>query len=206
MDARTYLELVGLGSFHGLNPAMGWLFAVAIGLQERRRSAVIRSLVPVGAGHLVSIAVVSIAVLVGASAFTTRVVAIGGGVLLVGYGMWLVLSKRHFRWVGMRLNPFQLASWSFLMASVHGAGLMLLPVLLRGRDEGGLGFGTAVVDGVTAALVHTVAMVVVAAVIALVVHQFVGVRILRSAWLDLDRVWAWVLVLAGAGTVAGAFV
>lgn len=175
MSAGEIAALLGLGAFHGLNPGMGWLFAVALGLQERSRAAVLRALGPIAAGHLASIAVFAVAVSIGASALTTRVVAIGGGVLLVAVGLWQLLSKRHFRWVGMRLSAMQLAGWSFLMASVHGAGLMLLPVLVSGSHAGRGGAhsahgatgpvattGWAVVDGVAVAIVHTAGMAVVA--------------------------------------------
>jgi hypothetical protein len=213
VTAGGWAALLGLGAFHGLNPGMGWLFAVAIGLQERSRAAVLRALGPIAVGHLGSILVVAVAVSVGASALTTRVVAIAGGVLLVVVGMWQLLSKRHFRWVGMRLDAVQLAGWSFLMASVHGAGLMLLPVLVSaaphgqhaghaGQLTGGSAAGAAVWDGVAAALVHTAGMVLVAAAVAVTVYQVLGLRILRTAWVNLDRVWAVALLGAGGATLA----
>src|SRR6266508_661649 len=123
MTWEVAAAVVGLGVFHGLNPAMGWLFAVALGLQERPagRLAVLRALPPIAAGHLVSVAVVAVAFAVTESVVATRTVAIGGGALLVGLGMWRLLSARHFRWVGMRLSGWELGTWSFLMSSVHGA-------------------------------------------------------------------------------------
>lgn len=229
MTLGTTLALAGLGAFHGLNPAMGWLLAVAIGLQERSRWAMARSLAPIGAGHLASIAAVAVAVTVGASAWTTRVVAVAGGVALVGMGTWRLLSKRHFAWVGMRLSAWQLAAWSFLMASVHGAGLMLVPVLASGGRAGpaghpghaastdamtaangpghrATGLGQAAVHGLLAAGVHTLAMVAVGAAIAFVVYQFVGLAILRTAWINLDLIWAVVLLAAGLLTLVGVLV
>ena len=215
MSPGEAAALVGLGAFHGLNPGMGWLFAVAIGLQERSRAALFRATVPIAAGHLVSMAVVAIAVTVGVSASTSQVVSIAGGVALVGVGMWLLLRRRHFRWVGMRLTGVQLATWSFLMASAHGAGLMLVPVLasestsdseVHAHHLAEAGVRTAVVDGVAAAAVHTMAMVVVVAVLAFCVYQFFGLRILRSAWVNLDRVWAVALVGAGSATCVAALV
>jgi multisubunit Na+/H+ antiporter MnhC subunit len=194
--------LVGLGAFHGLNPGMGWLFAVAIGLQERSRAALFAATGPIAAGHLVSMAVVAVAVTVGASATTGQTVSIVGGVALVGVGMWLLLRRRHFRWVGMRLTGLQLATWSFLMASVHGAGLMLVPVLAPGTHA----HHGPVADGLLAAVVHTVAMIAVVATIAFCVYQFLGLRILRSAWINLDRIWAVALVGAGSATCVAALV
>jgi hypothetical protein len=165
---------------------------------------VLRALGPIAAGHLGSIAVFAVAVSVGASALTTRVVAVAGGLVLVAFGMWRLLSKRHFRWVGMRLTAPQLAGWSFLMASVHGAGLMLLPVLVAGEGHQHHAAGAAAGHGVLAALVHTAGMVAVAAAVAVVVHQVLGLRILRTAWVNLDRVWAVALVGAGGATLFAA--
>ena len=149
MTGWQYLALAGLGAFHGLNPGMGWLFAVAIGLQERSRRALLRALPPIAAGHALSILVVAGLVTVLRSLIATRAVAIGGGLVLVGFGLWRALSDRHFRWAGMRLSAPQLASWSFLMSSVHGAGLMLIPVLVTGPAPADM-TGTAGMSGMGA--------------------------------------------------------
>jgi hypothetical protein len=203
------LALAGLGAFHGLNPGMGWLFAVAIGLQGRSRAAVLRALPPIAAGHAASVLVVAGLVGVFRSVLTTRLVAIGGGLFLVGFGLWRALSKRHFRWAGMRLSAGQLTAWSFLMSSVHGAGLMLLPVLVAGPvPQTGHEHMTASAGlwtGLAATTVHTVAMVAVAGAVAVAVYQVVGLRILRTAWVNLDQVWACALVAAGLATVVVAF-
>lgn len=53
-----WVTLFLLGAYHGINPGMGWLFAVALGLQERTRAAVLRALPPIALGHLVSIGAV----------------------------------------------------------------------------------------------------------------------------------------------------
>ncbi|MEU8613103.1 hypothetical protein AB0C29_34485, partial [Actinoplanes sp. NPDC048791] len=129
MTGGQLAVLAALGAFHGLNPAMGWLFAVARGMQERSRAVLLRSVPPIAAGHLASVAIVAAVVSATESVVAGNVVAIAGGVVLVGFGLWRLLSARHFRWAGMRLSAAQLAGWSFLMSSAHGAGLMLLPVL-----------------------------------------------------------------------------
>lgn len=209
MTTGEVAALVGLGAFHGLNPGMGWLFAVAIGLQERSQAAVFRSVGPIAAGHLVSMAVVAVAVVFGVSATTGQLVSIVGGVALVGLGVFLLARRSHFRWVGMRLTWFQLATWSFLMASVHGAGLMLVPVLAPASstmDHDMPGMSGAVTEGLAAAAVHTAAMIAVTATIAYCVYRFLGLRILRSAWVNLDRVWAVALVGAGSATFVSALV
>jgi hypothetical protein len=208
MKEGSLIALVALGAFHGLNPGMGWLFAVGRGLQERSRALVLQSLPAIAAGHAASVFAIAAVVTLTGSVLTSRVVAIGGGVLLVGFGLWRLLSKRHFRWVGMRLTLWQLACWSFLMSSAHGAGLMLLPVLTNGSvavqgHSHGLsgGAGNAVMAAVFVTGVHTLAMFVVAGTIAVLVYEVVGLAILRRAWFNLDRVWAAALIAAGAATL-----
>jgi hypothetical protein len=203
--------LVAMGAFHGLNPAMGWLFAVARGLQERSRALVLQSLPAIAAGHAASVGAVAVLVALTRSVVATQAVAIGGGIVLVGFGLWRLLSRRHFRWVGMRISLWQLAAWSFLMSSAHGAGLMLLPVLTAsGTVPAGHHHGLASASGnaVSAAIfvtgVHTLAMLAVAGTIAVAVYEIVGLAILRRAWFNLDRVWAAALITAGAVTLVTA--
>jgi hypothetical protein len=110
----------------------------------------------------------------------------------------------------MRLTLPQLAGWSFLMSSSHGAGLMLLPVLagLPDGDASGSAHGghlaaapAGALDGLAAAGVHTAAMFGTAALLALLVYEVVGLGVLRTAWFNLDRLWAGVLVTAGLITL-----
>jgi hypothetical protein len=221
MTQGSLAALVALGAFHGLNPGMGWLFAVARGLQERSRALVLQSLPAIAAGHAASVGLVALGVIATGSVLTTRVAAVGGGALLVAFGLWRLLSKRHFRWVGMRLSLWQLACWSFLMSSVHGAGLMLLPVILgssgAGSGPGGTGThamavgahsgtaahtaGNVLSAGVFVTGVHTLAMFAVAGIVAVVVYEVVGLGVLRRAWFNVDRLWAVALIAAGAATV-----
>ena len=209
MTVGQLAALAALGAFHGLNPAMGWLFAVARGMQERSRWALLRSLPPIAAGHLASVAIVAAVVSATRSVVAANIVGITGGVLLVGYGLWRLLSERHFRWAGMRLSLAQLAGWSFLVSSAHGAGLMLLPVLATSPVPAGgahaghvSGAPLGALEGLAAAGVHTIAMFTAMAVVALVVYEFVGVSILRTAWFNMDKLWAAVMVGAGALTIA----
>lgn len=205
-------SLVALGAFHGLNPAMGWLFAVGRGMQERSRGVLLKSLPPIAAGHLASVAIVAAVVSATASVVAANVVGVAGGLVLVGFGLWRLLSERHFRWAGMRLSTGQLAGWSFLMSSAHGAGLMLLPVLTTAavsthmahlaQGAGVAGTPAAALTGLAAAGVHTLAMFTVMAACALIVYDFVGVNVLRRAWFNVDRLWAGVMVAAGALTIA----
>ncbi|MCP2338376.1 hypothetical protein [Actinomadura rupiterrae] len=215
MTDGSLAALVVLGAFHGLNPAMGWLFAVARGLQERSRTRVLQSLPAIAAGHAASVGAVALLLTLTRSVVAAQVVAIVGGLALVGFGMWRLLSKRHFRWVGMRLSLPQLAGWSFLMSSAHGAGLMLLPVIAAsGTSTTGPatahahGLGHAAGSAVSAAIfvtgVHTLAMFVTAGIIALLVYDVLGLTVLRHTWLNLDRFWAVALVSAGAVALATA--
>ncbi len=228
MSTAYLVALIGLGAFHGINPGMGWLFAVAIGLQERSRAGLLRALPVIAAGHAVAIGVVAGLVVLSHSVVTSRVIAIVGGAVVVGFGLWRVWSERHFRWAGMRLSAWQLGSWSFLMSSAHGAGLMLLPVLLAEEPDsetGGEAYahahsghihhhapdsdatsaaegGLSLADALVATAVHSLAMLLVAGLVAIVVYEVVGLRILRSAWINLDRIWAFALLVAGGITVA----
>jgi hypothetical protein len=208
--------LAGLGAFHGVNPAMGWLFAVARGMQERSRTVLLRSLPPIALGHLASVAIIAAVVSATESVVAANVVGIVGGLALVGFGLWRLLSQRHFRWAGMRLSEGQLVGWSFLMSSAHGAGLMLLPVLTAGAAAGHMahmahmtpgapatqGTPAAALEGLAAAGVHTLAMFAVMAACAVLVYEFVGVNVLRRAWFNVDKLWAAVMVGAGALTIA----
>ncbi|SDR21263.1 hypothetical protein [Thermostaphylospora chromogena] len=194
-----------LGAFHGLNPAMGWLFAVARGLQERSRSRLLASLPAIAAGHLASVALVAVVVGATGSLVTGTVLAVAGGVTLVGFGLWRLLSQRHFRWVGMRLSLPQLAAWSFLMSSAHGAGLMLIPVFTHVGHEAAGHAGHALSGGLGVAVLHTLSMFAAATVVAIVVYEVAGLTLLRRAWFNVDRMWAVALVGAGVLTLAQAF-
>lgn len=135
-DAQAWLALLGLGAFHGINPGMGWLFAVALGLQEQRRGAVLRALLPIALGHALSIAVVLLVIGLLHDALPDAWVRWPVGLGLAGFGLFKLFRSRHPRWVGMRVSSLDLTWWSFLMATAHGAGLMLAPVLLGWRAGG----------------------------------------------------------------------
>jgi hypothetical protein len=215
-DLLPWLSLGLLGAYHGLNPGMGWLFAVALGLQERRRGAVLRAFGPIAAGHAASVSVV--VVLLGAAQLwlDAGVLRLIGGGVLVGFGLYkLLVPLSHPRWVGMRVGPADLALWSFLMASAHGAGLMLMPLLLGLHADTTAhtahaaaampaipldGAASAALLDLLAVAVHTVALFLVMALIALIVYEKVGLKILRTAWLNLDRIWAGALIATGALT------
>jgi len=202
-----WLAVAALGAYHGIDPSMGWLFAVALGLQDHSRARVLWALVPIAIGHLVSIGVV-----VAMFALLQSIVAIewlrpAGALALIGFGIFRFLRPRaHPRWVAMRVNFSELGLWSFLMASAHGAGLMLFPILM-GMSPGTThhmhhhiaisAHGTSALQAIAVVTLHTSAMVVVMGVIAIVVYEKLGLAILRSAWINLDTIWAGALVAAG---------
>lgn len=208
--AWTWAALAGLGAFHGVNPAMGWLFAVALGLQERRAGAVFAALVPLGLGHALSVAFVALALAMLAPVVQPDVLNIGAALLLIGLGIWR-LTARHRARVGMRVGFGGLTLWSFLMATGHGAGAMLLPVLLRmkmgeaghaAHHGGHFPNADDLETALLAAGVHTAAMLAVAGAVACAVFRWVGVAFLRRGWINLDLIWAGALILAGLGSVA----
>src|ERR1044071_2893234 len=131
MDTLPLVLLGLLGAYHGLNPAMGWLFAVGLGLQERSRRAVLHSLLPIAFGHECSIVLIAALVLGLGVVADSMVLHVGAGVALIAFGLFRFIKRHaHFRWTKMRVNRRELSWWSFLMATAHGAGLMVAPVLI----------------------------------------------------------------------------
>ena len=205
-ESWPWLTLALLGAYHGLNPAMGWLFAVALGLQEQRRGAVLQALPPIALG----VSVIGVAQIVVPLDVLRYVCATA----LILFGLFKLARRRHPRWVGMRVGFRDLTGWSFLMASAHGAGLMLVPILMRiastEQMHGAHAHGThqaAMADSATVfaylAMVglHTLAMFAVMAAVAIVVYEKLGVLILKRAWFNVDILWAGALVGAGVITL-----
>ncbi len=208
-DWWVWCILFALGCYHGINPAMGWLFAVALGLQERSTRAVLSAIVPIALGHVISMALVVTVAVLAAQAFPQRTVRIAAGALLVGFGLYRLVRARHPRWVGMRVGFGGLVFWGFLMSSAHGAGLMVLPFVLmshRVAPQDAMSMPMPV-PGATASnppwqvvlmlTVHTAGYLLVMALTALLVYQRFGLRILRTAWFNVDLVWAAALVVTG---------
>lgn len=203
--------LIVLGAYHGLNPGMGWLFAVARGLQERSRSAVWQSFLPIAIGHEAAIGVVVLLVIVAQFLFAPEALRIAGATALFGFALYRLWRKTaHPRGFGMRIGVRGLFGWSFLMSSAHGAGLMLVPILLHLSSSGGgnqdmslIAYTTAFSpwEGVAAATVHTAALLAVMALIAIVVYERLGVAFLRRAWLNVDLIWTVTLLAAGVITL-----
>jgi hypothetical protein len=199
-----------LGAYHGLNPAMGWLFAVALGMQEQKGNAVAKSLVPIALGHALAIgSVVLIALLLGMTLQVT-VIRYSVAAILVGLGIFCLTRHWHPRWIRMQVGFRDLTVWSFLMASAHGAGLMVVPVLLgsttaqAGGQSGGhnhMAAATTPLAGMLATGVHTAAYLAVTGLIAWIVYRRVGLVLLRKTWINFDLLWAVALVSTGFATL-----
>jgi hypothetical protein len=206
--SHAWLVLFALGAYHGLNPAMGWLFAVSLGLQEKSGRAVWRALPPLALGHLASMSAVVAVFALLQIGLPHTVVRIAAAVVLLTLGITKLVSSRHPRWAswtGMRVGFRDLAIWSFLMATAHGAGLMLLPVLFSlpaGEHSQHMHAGAAIPQPwLMAVAVNTLAYLATAAGIALIVYRYVGLAFLRRAWLNLDVLWGMALVIAGGVTM-----
>ena len=215
-SAWPWLALLGLGAFHGINPGMGWLFAVALGLQERQRSAVWRALPPIAVGHALSVGLIVALVALLHASISSETLRWLAALTLVTFGLYRLVRARHPRWVGMRVGFGDLTLWSFLMASAHGAGLMLVPVFL-GSGQQASAHHTDTVHAhsdhgtdldllnspwlaTLAVLVHTLGHLLVAGLVAFVVYEKLGVRILQRAWFNFDLAWAVALIVSGLVT------
>ena len=215
-----WLAVIVLGAYHGLNPAMGWLFAVSLGLQEGRREAVIKAIWPIALGHAAAVTLGVAAVLAAQVVLPLGVLRYLGAGALILFGVYKLIVRKHPRWVGMRVGFRDLTAWSFIMASAHGAGLMLVPVLLslsgimqemehRAHEtHGHWGHGVhlfltnpAALADLAAVGLHTLAMFAVMAAVAVVVYEKLGVMILKRAWFNLNLLWAGALVGAGVITL-----
>ncbi len=208
----AWLAIIVLGAYHGLNPGMGWLFAVSNGMQARRAEGVFLALPPIAVGHFLAM----MAALLPFTLFWLYLEKVGeiraaAGVLLVIFGAYKLFSRRHPRYLA-RIGPSHLVLWSFLMATAHGAGLMLVPVMLGLCTDsvGAHGDHQALLElaggslGLTlfAATVHTAAMVLSGGTIAWVVYRYLGLGLLRRGWVNLDLLWAMLLIVVGSIALA----
>jgi hypothetical protein len=201
--------MVFLGAYHGINPGMGWLFAVALGLQRGSARGVWRALPPIVAGHALSVGVVLVTVglaqiIVPPDALNVLVAA-----MLISMGLYRLWRHGHPRFAGMQVGFRDLTVWSFLMASAHGAGLMVLPFVMQppalsaASHEHAHHIASASTSvpavGAMAVAVHTTAYFVVMTLVAWVVYRRLGLSLLRTAWFNLD--WAWAAALVATGIV-----
>jgi hypothetical protein len=203
--AWIWVTLFLLGAYHGLNPGMGWLFAVGLGLQKQDARAVWRSLLPIGMGHLLAIAlVVAVAVIAGA-VIPLHVLKIAVVIILLAFGAYRISGRGHLRWGGMQVGFRDLTIWSFLMASAHGAGFMLLPILIgmsgmaAGHELHAMSL-PGLAPQILAVAIHTIGYLLLTGTIAWVVYKKLGLSLLRRNWLNMDLVWAGALILTAGLT------
>jgi len=205
--AWAWAILLLLGAYHGINPGMGWLFAVALGMQRHSGRVVWESLLPIAAGHALSIGlIVGVALALGIALPQGYVKYMVAAVLLA-LGLYRLVRQRHPHWGGMQVGFRDLTIWSFLMATAHGAGLMLLPVLFgmsattyahHDMRMHALMMSGGPWVGALAVLVHTLGYLLITGTVAYVVYEKVGLNLLRKAWVNLDMVWAAALIVTSA--------
>ena len=205
----TWPALTLLGAYHGVNPGMGWLFAVALGIQERTGRAVWRALLPLAVGHGLAIGAVLILAALAQVVLPLRSLKIAVAVTLVAFGVYRVARHSHSRWGGMHVGFRDLTIWSFLVAWAHGAGFMVVPIVLgmsaampagdlaATRHHLQMGMAGGSWTAFTATLVHTTGYLLVTGLVAWVVYARLGLSLLRKAWLNLDLFWALALILTG---------
>jgi len=210
LTSTTFWLVLLLGAYHGLNPGMGWLFAVALGMQEQKGSAVARSLVPIALGHALAIASVVLAAALVGMTLPLAVLRYSVAAILVGLGIYCLARHHHPRWVRMQVGFRDLTVWSFLMAAAHGAGLMVVPVLLasstveaQGQMTGHhhLPASASPFAAMLATGVHTLAYLAVTGLVAGVVYRKFGLALLRKTWFNFDLLWGVALVVTGLVTL-----
>ena len=210
MGSTALWLMLLLGAYHGINPGMGWLFAVALGMQERKGSAVARALAPIALGHALAIGSVVIGAAFLGIALPRAAIRYPLAAILFGLGIFSLVRHYHPRWVRMQVGFRDLTIWSFLMASAHGAGLMVLPVLLgsstvEASDQMAghhhMSAPTSPLAALLATAVHTTGYLAVTGLTAWVVYRKFGLALLRKAWLNLNVVWAAALVVTGVVTL-----
>jgi hypothetical protein len=196
--------MVLLGAYHGINPGMGWLFAVALGMQQGSARGVWRALPPIALGHAASVGIVVLTAALAGLVLPQGVLQMLVAATLTTFGLYRLWHHRHPRFGGMQVGFRDLTVWSFLMASAHGAGIMVLPFVMPappalvagGHDHAA---HMAALNGAnwTAVAIHTLTYLVVMMMTAWIVYRRLGLRMLRSTWLNLDWLWAAALVVTG---------
>ncbi|WP_028230322.1 hypothetical protein [Paraburkholderia mimosarum] len=200
----AWAAVVGSGMFHGVNPAMGWLFATALGLQRGSRAALLLALPPLALGHAASVLL-----------FTSSTAALGAhlpgaalhwglGALLIAWAAWQhAYGHRHRARVGMTVGFVGLAAWSALMATLHGAGLMLMPAMLPLCGAVG-GAANPLALSLAFTALHTLATLATTGAVALLAYEYLGLGVLRRGWINFDWLWRGALVATGTLMIATA--
>jgi hypothetical protein len=200
--------MVLLGAYHGINPGMGWLFAVALGMQHGSARGVWRALPPIALGHAASVGIVLVTAALAGLVLPLDVLRVLVALSLTTLGLYRLWRHRHPRYGGMQVGFRDLTVWSFLMASAHGAGFMVLPFVMpapatslaAGHDHAAhlaSMHATVAASDAAAVAIHTLAYLVVMTLTAWVVYRKLGLRLLRTAWLNMDWLWAGALFATG---------
>lgn len=197
-----WFAVAALGLFHGVNPAMGWLFAVALGLNRGSERVVWLSLAPIALGHAVAVALALFAALALGSIVDPGPLSRIAGLILLAWAAWhAVYGRRHKVRIGMQTGYVGLGVWSFLMANAHGAGLMLIPAVIplcvAAAPAHQLTAGGSASIALAALGLHTAAMLGAIAIISIAVYKWVGLAFLRRGWINLDLLWTGALIACG---------
>ena len=213
METALWLAVIASGVYHGVNPGMGWPLAVSAGLMGKGRRDLIASLGPLAAGHFFAmVGILAPFAVMAALVAWQREIRISAGLLVIAAGAYLLIARRHPRFLA-RIKPTQLALWSFAVATAHGAGLMLLPIYLgicgAGEQDAGHQAAAALMHGnlgtaIAVSIVHAAAMVVSGGIVAVAVHEWLGLTFISKSWFNLDVVWALSLIVVGAIGVTSA--
>ena len=195
-----------LGAYHGINPGMGWLFAVALGMQQGSARGVWRALPPIALGHALAVGIVLAVAAAAQLVVPLDTLTIVVASILIAFGLYRLWRHRHPVYGGMQVGFRDLTIWSLLMASAHGAGFMVLPLVMgtsadlhaASASHNHIASTSAAGWPLWFALgVHTLTYLAVTALIAWIIYSRVGLAILRTAWFNLDWLWACVLVVTG---------
>ena len=211
----TWTAMTLLGIYHGINPGMGWLFAVALGMQQGSARGVWRAVPPIALGHALAVGLVLAAAVLAGTVVPLTAIRLVVAAALIVLGLYRLWRHRHPRFGGMQVGFRDLTAWSFLMASAHGAGFMVLPFVLGMHADvavaaSGHAAHAAHAAGVDAGLpwlsvlavaVHTLAYLTVMAGVAWVVYRKLGLALLRTAWINMDWLWAGALVITGVAVL-----
>jgi hypothetical protein len=209
-SAGLWFAVVASGLYHGLNPGMGWPLAVSAGLLERSSRALLLALVYLTAGHLLAMLAATLPfALLSALVAWQRSIQIGASLLVLGFGLYLLIQRRHPRALA-RIPPTQLVLWSFAIAMAHGAGLMLVPIYLglssshamAGHHPTGAMINANLSLAVVVSIVHTLAMIGAGGLLALLVYRYLGPKFVSQSWFNLDALWSGSLVIVGAVSLA----
>ena len=203
---ELWLALIGIGVYHGVNPAMGWPLALSACLMEHKQRALLGALGPLAVGHFAAIFLIILPFsMLAALIFWQREIRISAAFMLIAFGVFRFVNRRHPLLLA-RIAPTRLALWSFVIAIAHGAGLMLVPIYLgiyqvQDLAGGHLAASTLMANGIAMALlvslVHVMAMIASGGLMAFLVYHWFGLTLVSRSWFNLDGFWALSLIAVG---------